>query len=160
MIRGGATTCQKCQHPTSCEGHTCARIRGDIIQPCDQLTPCHLMEGRAVGLWIAKKKLTETLIQLTTPSLSSHFKWCFLLLMEGFPSRQCLGHVFAITQLICSNVTHFEKKPLDHMKPQLNTEGNRLSFHPYRFVRHDAWPPCALGVFSKEVQNQKQDIGN
>lgn len=115
---------------------------------------------RALEKRIAKKKLTETLIQLTTPSLSSHFKWCFLLLMEGFPSRQCLGHVFAITQLICSNVTHFEKKPLDHMKPQLNTEGNRLSFHPYRFVRHDAWPPCALGVFSKEVQNQKQDIEN
>lgn len=77
MIRCTATTYQKCQHPTPCVGRTCGHIMGNNIQPCDHLTPCHLMEGRAVRTsekGTAKKKITEILIHPGTHSLSSHLQ--------------------------------------------------------------------------------------
>lgn len=164
------TTCQKCQHPTSCEGHTCGHIMGNNIQPCDQLTPCHLTEGKAVGTLektIAKKKVTEKLIQPATHFLYSHLQKHFQVTLpptngqlKVCPSRECLGHVFVIMWLSFSNVINFGKKPLAHQKFQLHSERSRLSFHLYRFARHDAWFPCALGVYCKGVQNQNQDIGN
>lgn len=104
MIRCTEAMCQKCHHPTSCEGQICNGIMGNNIQSCAYLPPCHLMEGRAVGIsekMIAKKKLTEKLFQPAEHSLFSHLhKELQVTLLstsgqlEGCPSREYLGCVF------------------------------------------------------------------
>lgn len=67
--------------------------------------------------------------------------------------------LFIIIRLNYTKVKDFEKKPLTHWKFWLHIEGSRLSFHAYRLVSHDVCP-CALGVYSKDVKNAYQDIGN
>lgn len=93
------------------------------------------------------------------------FKWHFFPRMGSWEAvlaenALAVSSVFIILWLSYTKVIDFVKKPLTHRKFWWHIEGNRLSFHPYRLVSHDVWSPCALGVYSKDVQNVKQDIGN
>lgn len=106
MTKCTEAMCQKCHHPTSCEGQICSGIMGNNIQSCAYLPPCHLMEGSAVGIsekMIAKKKLTEKLFQPAEHSLFSHLhKELQVTLLstsgqlEGCPNREYLGCVFCL----------------------------------------------------------------
>lgn len=79
------------------------------IQPCDQLTPCHLMEGRTAGILErrrVKKKLIETRIEPQLCPMWLHLKHLQEMLsftnrqLEDYTSRQHLGHVFNIVFLV------------------------------------------------------------
>lgn len=105
MIRHTEDMCQKCHHPTSCEGHLCSSIMGNNIQSCS--SPSLSLDGRKdcgdFGKDDSKGKTNRKIIPACRTLPFSHLQKQFQVTLlstngqlGGCPSRECFGCIFCL----------------------------------------------------------------